>query len=67
MSLGIGLYVRDNALKLFDAGLALDKRALGTMSNTNIGAFNAREAYTKENPWKQQIGNGEEEDLTWLL
>ena len=67
MSLGIGLYVRDNALKLFDAGLALDKRALGTMGKTNMGAYNARDAYTSENPWKQQIGNGEEEDLTWLL
>ena len=67
MSLGIGLYVRDNALKLFDAGLALDKRALGTMGKTNIGAYNARDVYTSENPWKQQIGNGEEEDLTWLL
>ena len=67
MSISIGLYVRDTALKLFDAGLALDRRALGTMTNTNLGAYNAREAYTKENPWKHHLPNGEEEDLTWLL
>ena len=68
MSLSIGLYVRDTALKLHSAGLALDRRALGTMGNANTqaGAYNAKQVY-EQNPWKQQIGNGEEEDLTWLL
>jgi hypothetical protein len=66
MSVSIGLYVRDTALKLFDAGLALDKRALGVMGKVSSGAYNARDAYM-ENPWEQDIGNGEKEDLTWLL
>jgi len=68
MSLSIGLYVRDTALKLHSAGLALDKRALGTMgtANTNAAAYNGKQVY-EDNPWKQDIGNGEQEDLTWLL
>jgi hypothetical protein len=66
MSVSIGLYVRDTALKLFDAGLALDKRTLGTMGKGSNGAYNAKDAYM-ENPWEQNIGNGETEDLTWLL
>ena len=66
MSVSIGLYVRDTALKLFDAGLALDKRTLGKMGKVGNGAYNAKDAYV-ENPWKQDIGNGEQEDLTWLL
>ena len=66
MSVSIGLYVRDTALKLFDAGLALDRRTFGAMGKVANGAYNAKDVYM-ENPWQQDVGNGETEDLTWLL
>ena len=66
MSVSIGLYVRDTALKLFDAGLALDRRTFGAMGKVGNGAYNAKDVYM-ENPWQQDVGNGETEDLTWLL
>jgi hypothetical protein len=66
MSLSIGLWVRDTALRLRQEGIDLTKRALGGISNhsyTGIYGGNGLE----DNPWEMDI-NGQKEDLTkWLL
>jgi hypothetical protein len=66
MSLSIGLWVRDTALRLRQEGIDLTKRALGgitTQTYTGLYGGNSME----DNPWEMDI-NGQKEDLTkWLL
>jgi hypothetical protein len=66
MSLSIGLWVRDTALRLRQEGIDLTKRALGGISNhTYTGVYGG--SGLEDNPWEMDI-NGEREDLTkWLL
>jgi len=63
MAFSIGMYVRDNALRLHSEGLAMNKNAINNIVNTK-GAYKGTS--NSENPWKQQIGD-DSEDLTWLL
>tara|TARA_R110000787_G_scaffold103523_1_gene210138 strand:- start:4067 stop:5641 length:1575 start_codon:yes stop_codon:yes gene_type:complete len=63
MAFSIGMYVRDNALRLHSEGLAMNKNAINNIVNTK-GAYKGRS--NSENPWKQQIGD-DSEDITWLL
>jgi hypothetical protein len=64
MSFSIAMYVRDNALRLHSEGLAMNKSALDNITNTK-GAYKSNNRQG-DNPWKQRIGNSDE-DLTWLL
>ena len=64
MAFSIAMYVRDNALRLHNEGLAMNKSAIDSITNTK-GAYKDTD-FTGENPWSQKIGN-DEEDLTWLL
>jgi hypothetical protein len=64
MSFSIAMYVRDNALRLQSEGLAMNKSAINNIVNTK-GAYKNNN-FPGENPWKQKIGN-DDEDLTWLL
>jgi subtilisin family serine protease len=67
MSLSIGLWVRDTALRLRQEGIDLTKQTLGgiNQSVTDIGGFGGNSTFDT-NPWQMQVG-GESEDLTWLL
>jgi len=64
MAFSIAMYVRDNALRLQSEGLAMNKNAINNIVNTR-GAYKSNN-FQGENPWKQRIGN-DDEDLTWLL
>lgn len=66
MSISIGLWVRDTALRLRQEGIDLTRTALGSISQQTepIGFFSG--AGEVDNPWTMKI-NGEDEDLTWLL
>jgi len=65
MALAISLWVRDTALRLRQEGIDLTKNALdGIDTHVHSGVYGS--ADMEHNPWKQQIGD-EEEDLTWLL
>ena len=66
MSLSIGLWVRDTALRLRQEGIDLTKRALGGISNySHTGIYGG--SNLENNPWEMDI-NGQKEDLTkWLL
>jgi len=66
MSLAIGLWVRDTALRLRQEGVDLTKSAIGGISQetTESGIYTG--AGPDIDPWKMKI-NGEDEDLSWLI
>ena len=69
MSFSIGLWVRDTALRLRQEGIDLTKKALGGISTATHGAVyggNSLPNGMETNPWKQKIGDSDE-DLTWLI
>lgn len=65
MALAISLWVRDTALRLRQEGIDLTKNALdGIDTHVHSGVYSGNDM--ENNPWKQTIGE-QEEDLTWLL
>ena len=69
MSLSIGLWVRDTALRLRQEGIDLTKQALGGISAHQLdvaGMGFGGNSQLENNPWKQRVGNTDE-DLTWLI
>ena len=70
MAFAIGLWVRDTALRLRQEGIDLTKQALGGISSQTYGAIyggNSLPSHMEGNPWQQQIGDDNYEDLTWLI
>ncbi len=66
MSLATSCYVRDTALKFAQQGIDITKAALNNWSRSApaiyTGGTNKRGA-----GWSMDMGDGKEEDLTWLL
>lgn len=65
LSYAQGLWVRDTALKLRQAGIELNRMAV-----SNIKATTAPRTSTNQftaNPWKVETKGGNQEDITWLL
>ena len=68
MSLGIGLWVRDTALRLRQEGIDLTKKAIGGIGSSNFDAVGfGGNRYNDGNPWEMDTGTGQKEDLTWLI
>lgn len=71
MSLSIGLWVRDTALRLNQESSDLQKKILSNISRTQ-SATDTTKIYTPNptrpvvDPWKMKIA-GRDEDLTWLI
>jgi hypothetical protein len=67
MAFGIGLWVRDTALRLRQQGVNLTKTALGGIS-TNTSTYDGMYGGTEmdDNPWKMKIGNDIEDLSKWL-
>jgi hypothetical protein len=68
MSLSIGLWVRDTALRLRQDGIDLTKQTLGGIGQSTdglAGGFGGNDSMD-ENPWKMRVGDVNE-DLTWLI
>ena len=69
MSLSIGLWVRDTALRLRQEGIDLTKQALGGIGAHSLDVagmgFGGNTAM-EEDPWKMRVGDTNE-DLTWLI
>ena len=65
MSWTQGLWVRDTALKLRQAGIELTKVAVNSIKNT-INLYSGTQRVMNNNPWKQNV-DGVDEDITWLL
>lgn len=70
MAWGIGLWVRDTALKLRQQGMDLTKASLGNFQRKTPGVLSSRssnqEAYTQ---WNMNTGGpqGDMEDIRWLV
>ena len=64
MSLAIGLWVRDTALRLRAEGIELTKRSLDYFQSHQ--AIYDEDAEHENDSWKMTVGN-EKEDLTWLI
>ena len=67
MSFGIGLYVRDTALKFRQHGLDMAKAALGAISKTQTPFQGAYFSSGHDNPYSMPNGVGGNEDFRWLL
>jgi hypothetical protein len=67
MAFGIGLWVRDTALRLRQQGVYLTKQALGGISSNNSaydGLYGSNNV--EDNPWKMKVGDGFEDLSKWL-
>lgn len=65
---GIGLFLRDTALRFRQTGIDLAKASMDNMGRTNYGIeFKTTGQILEQNPWKMVGSNGQQEDLTWLL
>lgn len=69
MSLCIGLYIRDTALRMRQQGLDIARKQMDLLSTVNTR--NQTPVYNTimpvNNPYRIQLGNGEIEDTTWVL
>ena len=64
MSFCEGLWVRDTALKLRQAGIEINRMAVANIKST-VSIYNRP---TIENdPYKMHLPNGNSEDINWLL
>ena len=70
MSLSIGLWVRDTALRLRQEGIDLTRQTLGGIGQSTLDmggmGFGGNSTFDS-NPWEMDMGNGHREDLTWLI
>ena len=69
MSFGIGMFVRDTALKLKMQGDELTRTTLGVMTNMNRNARSGQTNFRpfQDNPFQQKDGHGGSHDISWIL
>ena len=68
MSCGIGLYVRDTALRLRQQGLDLSRAQMGAFSNMNRREDTSVVKTTyAPNPYQVQDMHGHTQDISWVL
>lgn len=68
MPYAVALFLRDTALRFREAAYNLTYAALNNFSTGNQGfqVYTGGESFT-DNPWKMNIGNNQQTDITWLL
>lgn len=66
MACGIGMYIRDTALKFSQQGLDITKQALSHMSVNRTTYQGAYFSKGSDNPYHIKTNNGKE-DISWLL
>jgi hypothetical protein len=71
MSFGIGLFLRDTALRFSQSAMDLTRASLGGKGKVNYlpAAANIQTPHTpyNDNPWQMDTGNGSVEDISWLI
>ena len=67
LSLGIGLFVRDTALKFSAQGLDMTRAAIMGMSNNAYDNKYSVHSPNFQNPYRMDNGIGGTESITWLL
>ncbi len=66
MSLGMGLFVRDTAMKFYQQSMELSRASVdGIVRTTAPAGFTS--PGTAINPYQIDLGNGTVEDVTWVL
>ena len=69
MSFSIAMFMRDTAFKFRQQGLDLTKAALNNITSRKTsyqGVYNMNSSQV-QNPYKQDLGGGKQEDISWLL
>jgi hypothetical protein len=66
MALGIGLWVRDTALRLRQQGIELTKLSLDKTAYSST-PYIRRNAGMEQDPYTMSIGDERQEDLRWLI
>ena len=69
MSLGISMYIRDTALRYRQRGIDITKSSLAniTVNRTAYqGAYNPN-SHRVKNPYEMDMGDGNKENINWLL
>jgi len=66
MALGIGLWIRNTALRLKQEGIDLTKQMLGSAKISQYQSVYTNN-HLKKNPYEMDLGRGESENLHWLL
>ena len=66
MALGIGLWVRNTALRLKQEGIDLTKNMLNSATVSQYQSVYTN-SHLKKNPYEMDLGRGESENLHWLL
>ena len=64
MAFGIGLWIRDTALRLHQQGIELSKKSLGHFGKSQ-GVYSSGKDKPKD--WQWSTGDKDNEDLTWLI
>jgi hypothetical protein len=66
MALGIGLWIRNTALRLKQEGIDLTKQMLNSAQVSQYQGVYTNNDMNK-NPYEMDLGGGEKENLHWLL
>ena len=71
MAFGIGMFLRDTALKFSQAGMNLTRASLGGIGrvsyNTGPNSMYSPHSPQNTNPWQMDDGAGRMEDISWLV
>jgi hypothetical protein len=71
MAFGIGLFLRDTALRFSQSAIDLTRASLGGIGKVNYlpPASNTQTPHSpyNDNPWSMDMGNGNVEDISWLI
>ena len=70
MAFGIGMFLRDTALRFQQTGMDLARASLGGIGKVSYlsgpTTYNPHSP-TQQNPWQMDTGNGGMEDISWLI
>ena len=67
MAFGMGMYIRDTALKYRQRGLDLTRNVLNNISVNRTAYQGAYFSNDHDNPYKIDNPYGDSEDIKWLL
>jgi hypothetical protein len=69
MSLAIGLWVRDTALRLRQQGMDMNRSLINGISRVSNDKIYTSKTQPNETGWSMKLGqnNDKQENLTWLL
>jgi hypothetical protein len=65
MSLGMGLFTRDTAMKFYKQGMNMTRQSIENITKTSAVLTPGPTNFN--NPYQMDLGNGNIEDLTWML